>query len=164
MTDAQRILQLFRTSQGRRISCAELVEGNYFGSKKIIEYSGRITDARKIIGCSCGKDPNACTASEHILNIKRNWYQYRGSLDVVEVIRTREEQVVMKRLSYPELLVKRAEIIEKWGDPKELDSISLARFKAELLGNGCDRQSLLEAKGQGSRSTDFSNTVKESLF
>jgi hypothetical protein len=148
MTDAQRILQLFRTSQGRRISCAELVEGNYFGSKKIIEYSGRITDARKIIGCSCGKDPNACTASEHILNIKRNWYQYRGSLDVVEV---RKEQIMV---SVEELEQKRNE---------------LATAYREARANGdATRMKILEARGKMIRnSLDLQrklNEVKTALF
>jgi hypothetical protein len=148
MTDAQRVLQLFKTSQGRRISCAELVEGNYFGSKKIIEYSGRITDARKIIGCSCGKDPNACTASEHILNIKRNWYQYRGSLDVVEV---RKEQIMV---SVEELEQKRNE---------------LATAYREARANGdATRMKILEARGKMIRnSLDLQrklNEVKTALF
>ena len=148
MTDAQRILQLFRTSQGRRISCAELVEGNYFGSKKIIEYSGRITDARKIIGCSCGKDPNSCTASEHILNVKRNWYQYRGSLDVVEV---RKEQIMV---SVEELEQKRNE---------------LATAYREARANGdATRMKILEARGKMIRnSLDLQrklNEVKTALF
>lgn len=76
MTDKDRILAHFRNSGGRLISCSELVDGRFYGTKRIIEYSGRITDARKEVGCTCGQDKDTCTADEHIRNVKTNWYQY----------------------------------------------------------------------------------------
>lgn len=107
MTDCERILALFRNSFERRINVNEIVDGKYFGSKKIIEYSGRITDAREEMGCTCGKDKKSCTASEHIINVKRNWYQYRS--DKVEV-----KKEVVKPVNIAEVTRKLAILKEEY--------------------------------------------------
>lgn len=78
MTDSQRVLELFRKSNGKLISNAEIMSGDYYGSKPIATYTARITDARDLIHCDCGIDEAACTAVEHIRNVKKNWYQYVG--------------------------------------------------------------------------------------
>ena len=78
MTDVQRVLQLFRRSQGKLISNSSISAGQYFGTKPILNWSARITDARDEIKCNCGQDETTCTASEHIRNVKKNWYQYVG--------------------------------------------------------------------------------------
>lgn len=80
MTDAQRILALFRHSNGRLITSGEMVAGQFYGKKPIIEYTGRITDARNELGCTCGQDQSTCKAQEHIRNVKQNYYQYVSSL------------------------------------------------------------------------------------
>lgn len=76
MTDVQRVLQLFRTSHGKLISNSTVLEGQYYGTKQILNWSARITDARDLIGCNCGIDQTTCQATEHIRNVKKNWYQY----------------------------------------------------------------------------------------
>lgn len=71
MTDKDRVLAFFRTSQGRRIFMREIIDG-----LRIVEYTGRITDARKLIDCTCGEDQARCLSSEHIRNVAKGWYQY----------------------------------------------------------------------------------------
>jgi hypothetical protein len=88
MSDVDRVLKLFRQSNGRLISSSEIVDAKFDNGKRIIEYSGRITDARERMGCSCGKDPKSCYSYEHIVNVKTNWYQYRSNRKTTEVIPT----------------------------------------------------------------------------
>jgi hypothetical protein len=95
MTGKKRIPALFRNSNGRLISATELVMGEYYGSKKIIEYTGRIKDARDEIGCTCGENKNGCQAQEHIVNVKTNWYQYKSSLPKREVVGLQRESVML---------------------------------------------------------------------
>jgi hypothetical protein len=78
MRDVDRVLQLFRRSQGKLISNSSISAGQYFGTKPILNWSARITDARDEIKCNCGQDETACLAQEHIRNVKKNWYQYVG--------------------------------------------------------------------------------------
>ena len=78
MRDVDRVLQLFRRSQGKLISNSSISAGQYFGTKPILNWSARITDARDLIHCDCGIDEAICTASEHIRNSRKNWYQYIG--------------------------------------------------------------------------------------
>lgn len=82
MTDTQRVLTLFRKSGGKLISNSSISAGQYFGTKPILNWSARITDARDEIKCNCGQDETTCTANEHIRNVKKNWYQYVGSQPV----------------------------------------------------------------------------------
>lgn len=84
MTDSQRVLELFRKSGGKLISNAEIMSGDYFGTKPIATYTARITDARDLIHCDCGIDEKTCKASEHIRNVKKNWYQYIGAKQVTK--------------------------------------------------------------------------------
>lgn len=95
MTNKNRILALFRNSNGRLISSTELVMGEYYGTKKIIEYTGRIKDARDEIGCTCGENKHTCTAQEHIVNVKTNWYQYQSSLPKREVVGLQRESIML---------------------------------------------------------------------
>lgn len=79
MTDTERVLQLFRQSNGRLISNASIIDGSFFGTKPILNWSARITNARQAIKpepCTCGQDEKTCLATEHIRNVKKNWYQY----------------------------------------------------------------------------------------
>lgn len=76
MTDTERVLSLFRRSNGKLISNSSIVDGKFFGNKPILNWSARITDARDVIGCNCGIDQDSCTAKEHIRNVKKNRYQY----------------------------------------------------------------------------------------
>lgn len=76
MTDTERVLQLFRQSNGRLISNASIIDGSFFGTKPVLNWSARITDARHKINCNCGQDERTCEANEHIRNVKKNWYQY----------------------------------------------------------------------------------------
>lgn len=96
MTDRERVLALFRNSNGILISSSMLIDGQYYGTKRIIEYTGRIKDARNEIGCTCGKDQRLCTAQEHIINVKTNWYRYVSSKtkqsNKPELIKTRPLQ------------------------------------------------------------------------
>lgn len=78
MNDSMRVLQLFRKSGGKLISNATILAGQFYGTKPIATYTARITDARDLIGCNCGIDEAICTASEHIRNSRKNWYQYIG--------------------------------------------------------------------------------------
>jgi len=82
LTDSLRVLQLFRKSAGQLISNATIMAGDYFGTKPIATYTARITDARDLIGCTCGLDETTCKAQEHIRNVKKNWYQYVGKQPV----------------------------------------------------------------------------------
>ena len=95
MTNKNRILALFRNSNGRLVSSTELVMGEYYGTKKIIEYTGRICDARKELGCTCGESKQTCEAQEHIVNVKTNWYQYQSSLPKREVVGLQRESIML---------------------------------------------------------------------
>ncbi len=118
MSDVDRVLKLFRQSNGRLISSSEIVDAKFDNGKRIIEYSGRITNARERIKCSCGKDPKSCYSNEHIVNVKTNWYQYRSSRKVAEVIPTLQLK--------PDYSKQREELLEEYRRETDL-------FKKEII-------------------------------
>lgn len=78
MNDTQRVMSLFRASKGRMITNHEIIRGQFYGVKPVLEYTGRISDVRKIFECSCGQDKDTCTASEHIISIGDNKFVYKS--------------------------------------------------------------------------------------
>ena len=76
MPDKLRILELFRNSGGRVIYSWDIAKGQFYGTKPILGYTERISNARVLIDCTCGQDQDSCTAIEHIRNIGINEYQY----------------------------------------------------------------------------------------
>ena len=78
MNDTQRVMSLFRASKGRMITNHEIIRGQFYGVKPVLEYTGRISDVRKIFECSCGQDKDACTASEHIISVGNNKFIYKS--------------------------------------------------------------------------------------
>jgi len=72
--DWLRILDYFRSRPDEEINAYnELVVNNLH----ILEYTGRISDARKQIGCNCGRgNPKLCSAKEHIINTRKGYYKY----------------------------------------------------------------------------------------
>ena len=78
MNDTQRVMSLFRASKGRMITNHEIIRGQFYGVKPVLEYTGRISDVRKIFDCSCGKDKDSCTASEHIISVGDNKFIYKS--------------------------------------------------------------------------------------
>lgn len=99
MIDRDRILALFRHSGGRLITSGEMVAGQFYGKKPIIEYTGRITDARNELGCTCGQDQSTCKAQEHIRNVKQNYYQYVSSLPKKPKLEPTEEKLAPSNLA-----------------------------------------------------------------
>lgn len=71
MTDTQRVLQLFKDHANQEINHRMIVDG-----LRISEYTGRITDARVELNCTCGKDKTTCTAREHIINTRKGYYKF----------------------------------------------------------------------------------------
>lgn len=71
MTDTLRVLQLFRQYANLEFNHRKIVD-----DLRISEYTGRITDAREVLGCTCGKDKDACTAREHIVNTRKGYYKF----------------------------------------------------------------------------------------
>ncbi|MFM1793913.1 MAG: hypothetical protein RL642_298 [Bacteroidota bacterium] len=117
MSDVDRVLKLFRGSNGRLISSGEIIDAKFDNGKRIVEYTGRITDARERIKCSCGKDPKSCYADEHILNVKNNWYQYRS--------RRKVETIPILNLK-PDYVKQREDLLEEYkkeSDPMKKEII-----------------------------------------
>lgn len=71
MTDCERVLQLFRNFANIEINHRRIVD-----DLRISEYTGRIVDAREVLGCTCGKDKDTCTAREHIVNTRKGYYKF----------------------------------------------------------------------------------------
>lgn len=71
MTDVERVLRLFRDHTNIEINHRMIVDDLH-----ISEYTGRITDARDKLGCTCGRDKKSCTALEHIVNTRKGYYRF----------------------------------------------------------------------------------------
>ena len=71
MTDCERVLQLFRNFANIEINHRRIVD-----DLRISEYTGRIVDAREVLGCTCGKDKDTCAAREHIVNTRKGYYKF----------------------------------------------------------------------------------------
>jgi autonomous glycyl radical cofactor GrcA len=89
LTNTERVLKLFKASNGVLISNSQIIAGQFYGSTPIAAWSARISDARVVLGCTCGEHDEMCTASEHIRNVKKNWYQYTN--DVKPVVKVESE-------------------------------------------------------------------------
>ena len=146
MTNKNRILALFRNSNGRLISSTELVMGEYYGTKKIIEYTGRICDARKELGCTCGESKQTCEAQEHIVNVKTNWYQYQSSLPKREVVGLQRESIMLSTEDQLAKLRDQYRRARESGDEMRMD---LIKKMAHRIKNPPEAY--------------FSHTVKQSL-
>lgn len=79
MTHKEKILKLFRENEGKEINHRRIIDSEPAGLG-ISEYSGRITDLREDFGCTCSESQFGCTAKEHIVNTKKNYYRYESSL------------------------------------------------------------------------------------
>lgn len=132
MSDVDRVLKLFRQSNGRLISSSEIVDARFDNGKRIIEYSGRITDARERMGCSCGKDPKSCYSQEHIVNVKTNWYQYRSSRKVAEVIPTLQLR--------PDYMKQREKLREQYRKETDLFKKEIIKQKGLAISALIDKQ------------------------
>lgn len=75
MTHKQRIYAFLKAHEGREFNHRMIIDSSPRGLG-ISEYSGRFADIREDIGCTCGKDQNSCTATEHIINTRKNYYKY----------------------------------------------------------------------------------------
>ena len=71
MTDVQRVEAFLRGTQGAEFNHRRIVDDMH-----ITEYSGRISDVRKLWGCTCGQDKTRCTSIEHIQNTRKGYYRY----------------------------------------------------------------------------------------
>lgn len=111
MNDMTRVLLLFRQSAGRMITNHEIIRGQFFGTKPILEYTGRITDARKEINCTCGKDKKSCIALEHIISVGDNKFIYKSSL-VKQIPQEIDQEV--KKVDINELKAKRIRLLSKY--------------------------------------------------
>jgi len=143
MINKLRILKLFENSGGRLISNGEIVAGNFYGTKPIIEYSARICDARKLIGCLCGNSKGLiCRSDKHIKSVKKNYFQYiNNSID------TRD-----KIMSTP----PREEITETKSVDKQLGELRQKWTIAKSHGNKFQMKAL-ETLGKKIKNGDFQN-------
>ncbi len=74
-SDANRLLAFFRNNPNREINAYVEIVG--VDGLRILEYTGRTADARKMIDCHCAKtDPLPCRAKEHIINTRKGYYKY----------------------------------------------------------------------------------------
>lgn len=129
MTDRDRLLAFLKANKGREINAfTEIVNGLH-----ILEYTGRLTDCRKKIGCTCASGL-FCSAKEHIVNTRKGYYKYVDNSIKTDVVERSEEM-----LTYEEKLKKRAEIAEQW---RTADPITKVRLKAQIYGLGLTKEEL----------------------
>lgn len=102
--------------------------GEYYGNKKIIEYTGRICDARKELGCTCGESKQLCEAQEHIINVKTNWYQYKSSLPQKEVVIPEREKTMVTYSTDQQLKKLR----EQWRQAKQSGDIERMKWTEKM--------------------------------
>jgi len=74
MTDKQRLLGFFRSNPNREVDAYTEIVG--VDGLRILEYTGRISDVRKDLGCTCGEEPLYCQATEHIINTRKGYYKF----------------------------------------------------------------------------------------
>lgn len=136
MSDKTRLLALFRRSNGRLISSSEMIDGKFDSGKRIIEYTGRLKDARDAMGCTCGDDPKRCVSGEHIVNVKTNWYQYQSTRVI------RDEEIPTLKPEKPDYKKMRELLVIEY--KKESDP-----FKKQLITQkGLALKSLIEQQEQ----------------
>lgn len=74
-THKQRLYDFFKAFEGQEVNHRRIIDRHPTGLG-ITEYSGRISDLRKNFGCTCGENKSTCTANEHIINTRKNYYKY----------------------------------------------------------------------------------------
>lgn len=118
LPDWKRILYYLKDRGDKEVNINTLIRGQFYGTKRIIEYTGRISDARKKLGCTCGENTETCKADEHIISTRRNFVKYtsgRGktignltnpqsprpepSLDVMKLSKDKALKRTQKRIS-----------------------------------------------------------------
>lgn len=132
MSDKTRLLALFRQSNGRLITSSEMIDGRFDNGKRIIEYTGRLKDARDEMGCTCGEDPKKCLGSEHIVNVRTNFYQYQTTRPVVE------EVIPTLEIEKPDYEKQRKALAKKYlaeTDPFKKEAIKQAGLAVRALIN-----------------------------
>lgn len=107
MTDTQRVLKLFRENPSMELNHRIIVV-----EMGISEYTGRLKNARDMIGCTCGTDKDTCSASEHIINTRKGFYKYVSDR-ITEVIEPKGTMVNLE-----ELKQKRLELVKKYKQAK----------------------------------------------
>lgn len=95
MTDKQRLLAYFKSKPNTEVNAyLEIVASGL----RILEYSGRISDIRKDLGCTCGEDQNTCTSREHIRNTRKGFYKFvTGQEEIGEVYMIKFEDLEKRR-------------------------------------------------------------------
>lgn len=79
MTHVQKMYQYFKQHEGQevnhRVFIVDLV---------ISEYTGRMTDLRRKLGCTCSESQTLCSAFEHVRNTRKNYYMYLNEKSAVK--------------------------------------------------------------------------------
>lgn len=115
--DRQRLLNYLKSNQNREVNAfVEIVNGLH-----ILEYTGRLTDARKMIGCVCSSGLT-CTSLEHIINTRKGYYKYINHAPKEDFI----ERSFMYTLD--EMQQKREELIKKLKEARKNGDVELEKL------------------------------------
>lgn len=125
-THKQRIYQFLKAHEGKEFNHRKIIDSPPIGLG-ISEYSGRLTDIREDIGCTCGKDRDTCTATEHIINVRKNFYKYINSRMVKPVAEPPEP------IDIGEVKRKLHRLRVEW--TKNVDKRSIIEIQAKALTN-----------------------------
>lgn len=129
MTHAEKVQQLFENSNGKIITPMDVI--NYINS---IAYSERITGARNKWGCSCGNNPDTCTATQHIINIGKNKYIYKG------IKKAEPKKETIKPVSQAQIGYKLQLLREKYRKAENDTDKRLIQLQANILKNTLVKQ------------------------
>lgn len=136
MTDKQRLLGFFRSNSNREVNAYTEIVGPE--GLRILEYSGRISELREDLGCTCGKEPLYCQAQEHILNTRKGYYKF-----ITHEIEKPSVSVDLQSLqARRELLAKAWVKAKAEGDTK---SLSLIEARGKIIRNAIDYAQVKEA-------------------
>lgn len=136
--DRQRLLSYLRANEGREINAfTEIVNG-----LKILEYTGRLTDCRKMIGCTCASNI-FCTSQEHIVNTRKGYYKYIGIKNNKKDKKYRNEEDFM--VSMDEMKQKREELIKKYRAAKAKGDEAMMKIievQGKAIRNAIEREKI----------------------
>lgn len=128
--DRQRLLNYLKANEGREVNAfIEIVNG-----LKILEYTGRLTDCRKMIGCTCSSGLT-CTSQEHIINTRKGYYKYIG------IKNDKDEEDFM--VSMDEMQQKREELVKKYREAKAKDDkvmMKIIEVQGKAIRNAIERE------------------------
>lgn len=149
MNDTQRVLKLFRSSEGRVIRNNEIIQGNFYGTKPVLEYTGRMSDARKIIDCTCGQDKDSCTALEHIISIGNNKFIYKktGFLSTEKPKKTYNFKTASQEIDASEQLRKLEAKLESEPNKKQFILMQIRMVKNVIAQQTESSELINTAKG-----------------